>query len=62
MLLKNKNEVFSIKKTSGLSKAVSKRQAGVFPFFDRRVLQGGQDDHGNFRGKKAWKKRDAEPY
>ena len=56
------NEVLSVKKTNGFSKAVSKRQARFFPFFDDDIFKIGQDAYGDFRRQKARKKREKKPY
>ena len=57
-----KNEIFKIKKTNGFSKAVSKRQARFFTFFDDDIFKIGQDAYGDFRRQKARKKREKKPY
>lgn len=62
MLRLNEDEVFEIKKTSGLSEVVSQREAGFFPLFDGRVYPLGKDENGYFRRETAWEKRSAQPY
>ena len=57
-----KNEVFEIKKTSGLSEVVSKREAGFFPFFDRSIPSRHGNAYGDFGRETAWEKRSAQPY
>lgn len=58
---RTENEIFTVKKTSGFSKAFQDGETRVFPLFDAVIFSIEIYAYGNIRGKKARKKRRKKP-